>query len=102
MDYEDGKLKTLFHGINGSRTVPLDTWLQADIKEVTDGSKNSTYISGWHTLATYNECVDYLERFTKVDNKVIVKCKVKGNTWPKTQSRANVVLSEWVYLEEIV
>ena len=32
-----GNLKTLFHGINGSRILPIDTWIQADIKMVSEG-----------------------------------------------------------------
>jgi len=102
MEKKNDSVKTLFHGINRSRTVSLGKWLQADVKEVTDGSKNSTYISGWHMLPTHKECVAYLEKFRHKDNKVIVKCRTKGKTWPKTQSRANVILSEWIYLEAIV
>lgn len=34
----DGKIKTLFHGINKSRTMPEGIWLEADVKMGRDGS----------------------------------------------------------------
>lgn len=98
MDYEQGQLKTLFHGLNGSRTVPMFKWLQADVKEVFDGSTGTRYMSGWHVFDSHDECKEYLKLFTKVKNKVIARCKVKGKMWPKSHSRSNVQLAEWLYI----
>jgi len=98
MDYEDGKLKTLFHGLRGSRTVPMLKWLQADIKKVFDGSNGTRYMSGWHVFDNHDECQEYLKLFTHTKNKVIARCKVKGDIWPKSHSRSNVQLVEWIYI----
>jgi len=49
-DIRDRKPCTLFHGIDGSRTMPLDTWIEADIKQVKDGTSKTSYESGFHVL----------------------------------------------------
>ena len=48
IDQIDGKYKTLFHGLNGSKTIPTNQWLKAEEKLVSDGSGNKKYLSGWH------------------------------------------------------
>lgn len=101
VDYEKGKLKTLFHGVNGSRTIEKGRWLKADVKTVHDGSSGTEYESGWHILPTYDECKDYLKKFKHLKKKKIIKCKAK-NIRPKTHSRDNVYLSEYLYVEEVL
>jgi len=74
---EDGYFKTLFHGINGSKLVPVDTWLEADHKWCSDGSGGTRYLSGIHVLLDYEEALDYLENFKDHTDKVIVMCEVE-------------------------
>ena len=69
VDVVDGNIKTLFHGLNGSRTVPDKTWLKADKKLVRDGTSKTWYLSGWHVLKTKEECEEYLGKFTHVEHK---------------------------------
>lgn len=85
-----GNLKTLFHGVNGTKKVPLDTWMEATIKEVRDGSGGTPYQSGFHVLDTYENCEEYLKNFSNADSKTIVKCEV-GELWRKEHSRCNGV-----------
>jgi len=99
VDDHNGILKTLFHGVNRSKTLTLNKWLKAEIKDVRDGSCQKTYKSGFHILKTYEECKEYLKRFTHIDKKKIVKCKAM-NVWSKTHSRSNVYLAEYIFIEE--
>ena len=50
----DGAVRTLFHGLEGSRTMPEGVWLRADEKFVRDGS-STWYLSGWHVLLSRHE-----------------------------------------------
>ena len=55
-----GHFKTLFHGNFGSRTVDANKYLKAQIRpEAYDGSRSTTYRSGWHTLRSYDLDVQY-------------------------------------------
>ena len=99
VDIVDGKVKTLFHGLNGSKVLPLGTWLQAEMKPVSDGG--TIYTSGWHIIPSLEECIQYLEKFQNKDPKGVVLCRAK-NVWPKEHSPSNIYLSEHLYVEKIV
>jgi hypothetical protein len=89
MDFEKGEVKTLFHGLNGSRTVPRFEWLDANVREnVMDGPNTSTYTAGWHVLETKEQAIAYLAKFKNLDNKVIVKVTTEGKRWKKEHSPA--------------
>ena len=98
MDYENGNIKTLFHALNGSRTVPMFQWLQAKVAEVSDGKNGTKYTSGWHVYDNHNECMKYLRIFKNIKKKVIVRCKVKGTLRWKVHSKSNVQLAEYIYI----
>jgi len=100
MDYENGKLKTLFHGLNGSKTIPMLEWLEAKVAVVHDGSNGTKYMSGWHVFEKYNECQEYLKYFKNLKPKVIAKCKAQY-LWSKHHSKANVLLAKWLYVVSI-
>ena len=59
--------KTLFHGVNKSRVLEFGKWLKAELKQVKDGTSNTTYLSGWHI----EECVEYLKVFKHTNKKRI-------------------------------
>lgn len=101
---KNGELHTLFHGVNGSRKLELGTWLEAKVKPVRDGSRKTSkeYISGFHSICDYDECVKFLGKFRKPRDLVIVKVEIGGKTWEKEHSPANIVLSEKIKLLEIV
>jgi len=93
VEYENDTIKTLFHGINGSRTIPANTWLKAVIKPVRDGSKGTEYLSGWHIMKTKTEAKEYLTRFSNTKTKRIVSCHAR-HVWKKAHSRDNVFLAK--------
>jgi hypothetical protein len=89
MDFEKGSVKTLFHGLNGSRTVPRFEWLTANVKDgASDGPNTKSYKAGWHVLETKQQAIDYLSKFKNLKNKVIVKVTTEGNRWKKEHSPA--------------
>jgi hypothetical protein len=94
--------RTLFHGNYGSRIIPVGEWVDAQIREeAKDGTSKTTYRSGWHALENYDECIDYLSRFKKrLEDLVIVEVKLAGDIWKKAHSRSNVLLSTRLYIKE--
>ena len=96
VDLKDGKINTLFHGLNGSKIIPRNEWLKADKKMVNDG-KGPLYLSGWHIIPSYDLCIKYLKRFKNVKYKAIVKCYAKDIV-PKKHSRSQVFLADYIYI----
>lgn len=101
VDVVDGKVKTLFHGNQGSRVLPTGEWLLAELKMVKDGTSKTSYLSGWHIIPTLEECLEYLEKFKNVGPKAVIRCKAR-KIWPKAHSPSNIYLSKWLYIEEVV
>jgi hypothetical protein len=93
----DGKLLTLFHRTNGTRELPLNRWIKADVREVRDGSrpKAKPYLSGFHFLFDIDECRDFIKMFRKQRHMVLVECRVK-DIWKKNHSRSNVFLTRYM------
>ena len=46
VELDDGHIKTLFHGLNGSRILPCNVWLKSEQKLVKDGTSKTFYESG--------------------------------------------------------
>jgi hypothetical protein len=92
VDIENGVIKTLFHGLNGSRTLPTQKWITATKKMVSDG-KGTEYLSGFHVMQNIDEARKYIKRFRNIKNKGIVEVEVK-NMWKKEHSPSNVWLAE--------
>ena len=99
VDVVDDKVRTLFHGNQGSKTLPTGEWLEAELKMVSDGG--TKYLSGWHIIPTLEECIEYLERFTNVAPKAVIRCRAR-KVWKKAHSPSNIWLSKWLYVEEVV
>lgn len=99
---KNGKLYTLFHAINGSREFPMNVWVEAEIKPVRDASKNKgkEYISGFHCIEDINECRDFVRKFRKERDLVMVKCEIEGIR-KKSHSHHNVLLADRMKLIEI-
>ena len=72
VDYENGKYKTLFHGVNKSRVLKFNEWLEADMKQVKDGTSKTTYMSGWHIVPDYKSTLEYLQRFKNFENQAVI------------------------------
>lgn len=101
---KNGKLYTLFHGINGSREMPLGKWIKADVKQVWDGNRKrgaKLYTSGFHVFLSPDECTSFINRFRKPRELVMVECRVQ-KTHPKSHSPANILLAEKIKLIKVV
>ena len=97
------KVLTLFHSLNGTRVLPIGEWLTADTKIVSDGSRKTSkeYISGFHLIEDPNECREFIKKFRKPRDFVMVECEVE-ETHPKSHSRHNVLLAKKMKLIKII
>jgi hypothetical protein len=97
-------IQTLFHGVNGSRTIPMNEWLTAKIKLVTDGTRETStqYMSGFHVFAHKEDCRKFIGRFKKERDLVMVECEVGGKMWKKSHSPAPIILAEKMKVLSIV
>ena len=102
---KQSKLFTLFHafGMPRSRELPMNEWLHADIKPVYDASKKvgKQYTSGFHVFKDPEECARFIKMFRAPRELVMVRILV-GNTWPKSHSRANVLLTNKIKIIEVI
>jgi len=90
------KVMTLFHGINGTRVLPMNIWIEAIIKPVCDGTRKTSteYISGFHVFSDKDDCRKFVKKFRKERDLVMVECNVKGKIWKKSHSPSPVLLAE--------
>ncbi len=97
----DGNIRTLFHGLDGSRTVPTGKWLKAERKLGSDGTGKRKYFTGWHVLLSKADAEEYLKVFTtRLHLLKIVECEIGGYR-PKEHSPSPVYLSNWLTFGEI-
>ena len=76
---KDGNdIKTLFHAVNGTKTLQFDKWIKSHKKIVSDGKGGRKYISGFHFFLTKEKAKEYLINFRTEKNRIIVKCYVRG------------------------
>jgi hypothetical protein len=73
----DDGIYTLFHGINGTRLLPVGKWIKGERKENVQDGHGTRYTSGIHVVDGLEECKKYLKRFKRTD-RIIVPCYVKG------------------------
>jgi len=93
----DGEVRTLFHGLNGSRNMPRGVWLKALIRPVRDGSSGTWYMSGWHVFRKLVDCYHYKDKFTsRLELLRCVPCHVRL-MWLKQHSPSPVVLAKWIF-----
>lgn len=96
--FEDkgGAPHTLFHGISGSRKIPLDNPVDAETKFSRDGT-GKRYKTGFHVLKDKDAVTKYLlSRFKNMRNKVICKVHIfeDAGTWPKKHSKSPIILAK--------
>ena len=102
VEIKNGKVMSLFHGTNGSREIPLNTWVKADLKEVKDGRGSFTYESGFHFLPTREEAENFFNsKFRIKDNRRIVPCLVRGRIRIKHNNKngRNSWLADEIYID---
>jgi len=95
---EDGVIKNLFKGIEGSRTLPLDTWLRAENKWSVDGSGQEEYLTGIHCLLNKEKAINYLDNFRTDRDRIVVECYAKDLRQKPTNN--DVYLADWLYIPE--
>lgn len=86
-------LRTVHNGIKGNRTLPVNSWITAERKQVKDGGrKKPYYLSGIHVLPTQHLAEEYMKRFKRNrDDMVIVPCLVKGIRCKSTNPNVRLV-----------
>jgi hypothetical protein len=99
---EKGNLNWLFHGNHGTRRITQNVWIDAQIRENAIDGKGSSYKSGFHTLESLSDLIDYAKRFKNRDRLVIVECEIGGEIWDKTKSKHPVLLSSKIKVGKIV
>lgn len=94
----DGQPTTLFHGVDRDRTMPIGEWIEAEVETVFDGTDGTRYQSGFHVLPSYEGVVSYLRQFRK--GRPLLVCRVEvQDTWEKSHSPSDVLLSRWMKVE---
>ena len=78
VEVRNGRPCTLFHGWHGSRQLPTNRWLEAEVKVVRDGGQGPSYKSGFHVCRTR----EVAERLL-----VIVEVKARGLRPKRTNSQ---------------
>jgi hypothetical protein len=96
VDFDGYRYKVLFHGVNGSRILPFNTWLKAERKWAGEGGNK--YWTGFHVFQSKSVCMKYFKRFTdKSKTRTIVECLAR-NLRPKESSRGNVFLADEIMI----
>lgn len=94
---EKNELRNLFRGIEGTRTIKYDQWLEADKKWGVDSSGQDPYLTGFHVLQNYKDAKEYLEtKFRTEKLRVIVECKAKNLRHKPTNKK--VRLADYLYV----
>jgi len=84
VEIKNGKPLSLFHGTNGSREIPTDTWVKCDKKRVHDGSNDFYYESGFHAIEGFENAMHFFDTMFRIrENRYIVPCELRGNIRPK-------------------
>lgn len=96
LENKNGKPHTLFHGLDGSRTLPLDTELEACTNLVRNAKGQTPFKGGFHTLESENGTREYLTRFTAERPGTLVVCAVDvRDTWAKP-TNDQIILSRFM------
>jgi hypothetical protein len=91
--------KTLFHGVQGSRQLPLGEWIKAEKKMVTDGSRSSHYLSGFHVYKTVEDVKEWFKRAKHLQNRVVVEVSARQCRQKPCAIRPTI-LSDWLFISE--
>ena len=75
---EGERIRTLFHGIHGSRTLDYDNWICACLKLVKDGANMKPYLSGIHVFKDKDSATEYLGRFRTIKDRIVIRCYARG------------------------
>ena len=71
-------IKTLFHGVNGSRVLPQGRWIKAEKKWGSEGVGGRKYITAFHCLDSKENMVKFSKKFRIRKNRYIIPILAKG------------------------
>lgn len=69
-----GEYRTLFHGVNSCRILPIGEWIKAEKRMVKDGSGGKLYLSGFHCFKDAVKGLKYLNKFTNALKYRVIEC----------------------------
>ena len=103
---EKDKLKWLFHGNFGTRTITQYRWTKAQVRPEAIDGKGIPYRSGFHCTKNLEDLIDYAKRFKNRKGLRIVECELKDNIRFKKKSKTvllgeNILVGETVYNLEL-
>lgn len=101
VEKKNGKLFSLFHSNEGTRELKVGQWVGSIRKKVSDGTNGTSYMSGWHIIATKAEARRYLKKFTADRELLVVPCRARGVS-PKHHSRYDVHLAKALFIHKEV
>ena len=81
----------LFHGVRGSRIVPLDQWLEAEIKWRKEGS-NPYYWTAFHVYRTMRDIRQWCRLIRIFDDRYAVRVRVDSTR--KKPTNGHAILAE--------
>ena len=97
--------RTLFHGIpvdhdqsraGRSRVLPLDRWLDAEVRQVRDGAGNAQYLSGFHCYPDL-DAVKAWFKTASTENRVVARVEIGSNYRHKNRAiRPTLLASEMI------
>ena len=101
VEIKNGKPHSLFHGTDGSREIPMNRWVDANIKTVHDGSCGTEYESGFHILLSAKEALEFFNKMFRIkENRIVIKCYAKGLR-KKSHSKRDVYLADKIMIKDI-
>jgi hypothetical protein len=93
VEVKNGNALSLFHGTDGSRILPVNKWIYANKKIVSDGSCATKYLSGFHVFKSVDVAQEFFRKmFRHRENRIIVKCEAVGLR-RKSHARGEVYLA---------
>ena len=102
VEIRNGQPCSLFHGTDGSRTLPIGKWVKSNRKLVRDGRCSTKYESGFHVLKTLKEAQEFFDTMFRIkDNRALVKCEATGLR-RKWHSKKRVYLANRIKILEVL
>jgi hypothetical protein len=75
----DGRVRSLYHGTNGSREIRLGVWNRCRGGAVHDGSEGRDYEAGWHYFSSEDRAMEFFSSLRIKAGRYIVRCYIRGN-----------------------
>ena len=77
----------LFHGVGGTKNVPLDRWMQAEVKWAKEGS-NPYYWTAFHCYPSLDVISRWCRSVRRFDRRYVVEIEVRKTRKKPTNGHA--------------